>query len=161
MNREEFKKHKREEFHRKLDERIAKDLEAIKNTNFYNYLIFELGNKGYVIDVFDTYKKGEFEFNEFQDFICERKVQGMSEQEIINEHSKLLTYDIATHKAVIMLDKRILQSMSGFYDNGTLYLLCCNQKIEDFTKFERRNPAITSVFIETLSDDEAIQIYLN
>ncbi len=54
MNKEEFKKHKREEFHRKLDERIAKDLEAIKNTKFYNYLIFELGNKGYVIDVFDT-----------------------------------------------------------------------------------------------------------
>ncbi len=42
----------------------------------------------------------------------------MSEQEIINEHSKLLTHDIATHKAAIMLDKRILQSMSGFYDNS-------------------------------------------
>ena len=158
MTWEEFKKHKREEFHRKIDEKVAK---ATKNTKFYNYLIFELGNKGYVIGVFETYKKGEFEYNEFQDFICERKVKGLSEQEIIDSHSKIMTYDIEIHKAVIMLDDRILQSMTGFYDNGTMYLLCCNQEIKDFTKLKRRNPAITSVFTDTLGDEEAIQLYLN
>lgn len=60
-----------------------------------------------------------------------------------------------------MLKDRILQLMTGVYDNGTMYLLCCNQEIIDFTQFKRRNPAITSVFTDTLGDEEAIQLYLN
>ncbi len=134
----------------------------------YYYIIFETGNKGYVIDSTQSEihpKEFENRYFKLETSIKNQMNNGFTDLEIIKNISTIKSYSIETYKSEIVVNDEVIDFVKwGLGESNFLYFIIASQKITDFFNLPRLHSSLFCYFSGLVKEDgkeKLLYLYMN